>query len=154
MSYFVKITPHDTAEPMQYHNYKQIQECVNGHFERCGTIPPSVFNEAFPYDVYCNEEFLLSEEFEFNALASLICGTLIYGNAAVLATGYDDEGVFDNIPMSEDHALFIKNKIESIAEEAKSRLDMLRDFYIDNKPEPEITFRVVTKDELEKALGI
>lgn len=126
MKYIIKVAPFGVIELVEYQNYTTIKDCVDGYFELCGSMPPDDLTKGFPYDIYCNESFALSDDYDFNAFASIICHQPIYGNIAILVAGYDFKGEIDSLPMSEEHANTLKdalkrafNKIVFLSEEGE-----------------------------------
>ena len=112
MKYIIKVAPFGVIDLVEFQNYKTIKECVDGYFELCGSIKPDEYTNGFPYDIYCNESFALSDEYDFNILASIICHRPIYGNIAILVAGYDFKGEIDSLPMSQEHANALKNALK------------------------------------------
>ena len=77
----VVLTPEDTIQLADYEDYKSIQNAVHGSIEHCFSFELPVDpvlcggRKTIPCDLYCNDEFLISNNKEFdkiNAVASLI----------------------------------------------------------------------------------
>lgn len=156
-NYMIKIDPVGIAVLFPYTDWTSIQKCVDGPAQICGRLPADDDSDGFPYSIYCNEEFLFNDECAFNPVASIISERPIYGNAAVLCDGYDAEGEYDSLPMTEDHASRIMRFINLMTEQDSTQdiIAELRRRYEHEKPAPQYEVRALNSiDDLKELFGV
>ena len=152
MRYIIVITPDNKIKLEPYEDYMSINKCVGGFFELCGYLPTA---DGGILDVYCYEEYLLHDEYKFNALATFLLSKMVYGNIAILLRGWNEDNEPDSQPLSEERAAAVVGKIELFREKFMPTLTLLHDWY-DDAPKPESSFRFVamTEDEFASKFGV
>lgn len=132
MQYAILVKTDDSVEIYEYTDWHTIQKMVDGFFEICGMFV--AFDQKWL--VHCNEEFLLRDELQLNATASLICGSPIYGDVAVLLDGYNDENERDSVPFDKETADKMKALLTHMQYTFAPDIEMIREKYSHSKPEP------------------
>lgn len=151
MKYIIVITADDKIKLEPFVGYETIRQCVGGFYELCGHLPTS---DNGMYDIYCNEEYLLHDECQFNAMATFLFSKMVYGNIAFLIRGYTDDGEVDSLPLDEERAASAVSKLELFRERFMPTLKLLHEWYDEEpKPEPYFHFVSMTDDELDKMFG-
>jgi len=148
----IVITPDDTITTANYNGYNSLKEVVDGCIERFHcmeldfSLPHLEEKDVLGINFYCNEEFLISDDEQFdkvNAIASLISGQEIRGNVAMTACdGYDEE----ERGFQQGRETNVMEKIlERYVEGNKEKIANLHKEFDGNKSEP--TFEVMSYDE-------
>lgn len=152
MRYIIVITPDDKIKLEPYEDYRSINKCVGGFFELCGHLPTA---DGGMFDIYCYEEYLLHDEYKFNAFATFLLSRFIYGNIAILISGWNEDHELDSLPLDEERAVAVVSKLEMFRENFAATLSLLHEWYDDApKPEPSFQFVAMTEDELAKTFGV
>lgn len=93
-------TPDDNIESVDYKDWHTINEAVGGTFQTCGNIsfghPEKSFEEALQLTMFCNDEFLVRDDKEFekvNAIATLLSDEEIRGNIILVADVETPDGI-------------------------------------------------------------
>lgn len=150
MKYILKISSDDKVELIPYKDYHTIHECVDGYYERCGRIPSDEWSDGYDYSIWCNEEFLLSDKYEFNPLGSILSNQYIYGNVCLMLEGYNEDNEFDSLPMPEENAQKMKIALDETVASMKPIFDRMREQFNKEKPDPKAVVVSMTDEEFRK----
>lgn len=144
----ILITPSDEIEIREYIDYHTINDLVDGWYETCGYFGVT---DTMCF-IFCNEEYLLRDEIEFNAIATVLANQPIYGNIVLLAEGYDDEGERDSVPLDDMQAAAIEKALNDFAEHFSPILKELHNKYDKHKPKPRTEIVAMSADEFNAFL--
>lgn len=145
MKYVILITPEDKIEVKEYINYHTLNDLVEGYFERCGSI--GILDRMCM--VFCNEEFLLQDNYAFNAIGTAIASQPIYGNIVICEDGYNEENERDAIPFEQGTTQAIYTTLLQMKEAISPTLEKLKQKYYDEKPKPVYKIFPVSEEVLE-----
>lgn len=149
MKYVIIITSNDEVEIVEYVDYETINALVGGSYETCGVF--GVLDTMVI--LFCNEEFLLRDELEFNAVGTALANQPIYGNVVLLKHGRNENDEPDSFPFTEVYAVKVREAIERFRDEADSILFVLKANYSKNKPKPKAEIITLSAEEFSEVLG-
>ena len=144
----ILITPDDKIEIKEYINYHTINDLVGGWYETCGYF--GITDQMCM--IFCNEEFLLQEDTQFNAVGTCLANQPIYGNIVLLADGYNDEGERDALPLNDIEAQNIFGALNQFVKSFDPILKHLHSKYDDNKPKPITQVSAMSEEEFNEIL--
>lgn len=143
MKYVIAINADNTIKAVEYTSYHTLNDIVDGWYEQCGRF---VMQNKM-WLIFCNEEFLLRDDTHFNAVATVLCGCLIYGNVVIAVDGYNEDNERDAIPVDKEFADVSVDFLHSLVLHIVDYLQHLRAEYNDNKPEPQATIISFSPEE-------
>lgn len=148
MKYAIQITPSGEIAIHRFDSYRTINDLVDGWYETCGRF---VVKDKMLM-IFCNEEFLLRDGMEFNAVASALANQPIYGNIVLLEYGFNEDGERDSIPLCEKDAIGIKVAMDNFKNAYRTMLAKLTYRYANDKPKPVAKIITLTEEEFSEVL--
>lgn len=145
----IVITPDDRITTVNYNGYNSLRETVDGYIERFHGMeldfsPPHLEGKnILEVNFYCNEEFLISDDEQFdkvNAVASLISGQETRGSVAIIVYDGEERGFQQGRETN-----VMEKMLESYVEGNKEKIANLHKEFDGNKGEP--TFEVMSCDK-------